>query len=57
VGYDENNFTMEFSLLNYRNTDNIVFQYRVNGATEWTSTAEGTNAIVVQRDQARHLYH
>ena len=45
VGYDENNFTMEFSLLNYRNTDNIVFQYRVNGATEWTSTTEGANAI------------
>ena len=44
IPYDDNNFTMEFSLLNYRNADNIVFQYRINQG-EWIPTPEGTNSI------------
>ena len=45
VGYQENNFAMDFSLLTYRNIDNIVYQYRVNGSPEWTSVPEGSNRI------------
>lgn len=45
IPYDESTFTMEFSLLNYKNTQNITFEYRINGAEEWTSTNEGQNAI------------
>lgn len=45
VAYNENSFTMEFSLLTYRNTDNITFEYRINDGSEWTSVSEGSNAI------------
>jgi signal transduction histidine kinase/DNA-binding response OmpR family regulator/ligand-binding sensor domain-containing protein len=45
VAYDENSFTMEFSLLTFRNTDNITFQYRINGKDDWISVNEGSNAI------------
>lgn len=45
IPYDESTFTMEFSLLNYKNTQNITFEYRINVAEEWTSTNEGQNAI------------
>ena len=44
IPYSENSFTLEFSLLNYKNTDNISFQYRINGGN-WSSTNEGTNAV------------
>jgi signal transduction histidine kinase/DNA-binding response OmpR family regulator len=47
LAHDENSFSMEFSLLNYRNTDNIVYQYRMNGAREWLSTTEGSNVIAL----------
>ncbi len=45
IPYSENSFSMEFSLLNYKNTDNIGLQYRINGAKEWMSTNEGNNVI------------
>ena len=44
IPYEENSFTLEFSLLNYRNTDNISFQYRINDG-KWNSTNEGSNAV------------
>lgn len=44
IGYSQNSFTLEFSLLNYKNTDNISYQYRINGG-KWNSTNEGINAI------------
>lgn len=49
IPYSENSFSMEFSLLNYKNTDNIGFQYRINGAKDWTSTNEGSNAIAFNK--------
>ena len=48
IPYDENSFTMEFSLLTFRNTDNITFQYRINGGN-WTSVPEGQNAVSFAR--------
>ena len=44
IPYDENAFVMEFSLLNYQNTENITFQYRINEG-EWTSASEGLNSF------------
>ena len=44
IPYSQNSFTLEFSLLNYRNTDNISFQYRINDG-KWNSTNEGANAV------------
>ncbi len=44
IPYEQNSFTLEFSLLTYMNTDNISYQYRINGGT-WNSTNEGANAI------------
>ncbi len=44
IPYTQNSFRMEFSLLNYKNTDNISYQYRINGGI-WNSTSEGVNAI------------
>ena len=38
IPYSQNSFTLEFSLLNYRNTDNISFQYHGPISTECTTT-------------------
>lgn len=38
-------FTLEYSLLNFKNTDDITFQYRVNDSEEWISLPEGSNII------------
>ena len=45
LSYIDNTFTMEFSLFNYANTDNVVFEYRMNGAKEWAQTNVGSNVI------------
>lgn len=44
VSYLDNNFTLEFSLLNYANPENVVFEYRMNGG-EWNQQSEGQNTI------------
>lgn len=51
VAYNENSFTMEFSLLTYNNSENISFEYRINDSKEWLSTAEGSNAITFNKMQ------
>lgn len=45
VPYDENTFSLEFSMLNFKYTDEITFQYRINGADSWVSIPEGSNSI------------
>lgn len=45
IRYNDNTFTLEFSLLDYQNTDNISFQYRINGSSTWMQTNEGVNQI------------
>ena len=42
--YSQNSFTLEFSLLTYQNTDNIRYQYRINGG-RWNTTDEGINTL------------
>jgi len=44
IPYSQNSFSLEFSLLNFRNASDICYEYRINGG-EWISTNEGGNAI------------
>lgn len=48
ISNDENTFTMEFSLFDYRNTDNVVFEYRVNNGP-WNTAGTLSNAITFNR--------
>lgn len=45
ISYLDNSFIMEFSLLNYSESDNIIYEYRLNGTGDWMSTEEGKNSI------------
>ena len=45
LSYLDNTFTMEFSLLNYSNAENVFYEYRVNGAKDWTRTMAGRNRV------------
>ena len=44
IPYDENSFLMEFSQLDFENTDNVIFQYRLNEG-KWVSTTNGSNMV------------
>lgn len=48
IPYSQNSFTLEFSLLNYKNTGNISFQYRINEGN-WNSTNEGVNSVTFNK--------
>lgn len=43
--HHENSFTLDFSLLDYKNAENISFQYRLNGSKTWQQTNEGSNQL------------
>ena len=45
LSYIDNTFTMEFSLLNYSNAENVIYEYRLNGAKDWTRTVTGDNVV------------
>jgi len=45
LSYIDNTFAMEFSLYNYASTENVVFEYRMNGTEEWSETTAGNNVI------------
>ncbi len=45
LSYIDNTFTMEFSLLNYSNAESVLFEYRLNGSSDWTRTSEGSNVV------------
>ena len=44
VSYLDNSISLEFSLLDYTNPSNIIYEYRIGGS-DWTQTPEGQNAI------------
>lgn len=44
VGNDEKTLTLEFSLLNYRYADNVIYQYQLNGG-QWTNTDGYSNVL------------
>lgn len=45
ISYLDNTFEMEFSLLNYLNTENVIYEYRLNGAENWAQTAAGSHTV------------
>lgn len=49
VSYLDNNITLEFSLLDFADPDNIIYEYQINGS-QWIQESEGDNSI-----QLRHL--
>lgn len=49
VSYMESLITMEFSLLNYADASNTIFEYRFDDSDEWTRTNVGQNAITFNR--------
>ncbi len=51
LAYNDNSFTMEFSLLDFKNAENISFQYRINGSDNWMQTNEGSNQLVFHQLQ------
>ncbi len=48
VPYDQRTFSMEFSMLNFRITENLTYSYRLNNG-EWVTMEDGTNAITFNR--------
>lgn len=46
ISYLDNTFAMEFSLLNFSNVANTVFEYRLNGSHQWIRNAVGQNVVV-----------
>lgn len=44
IPYSDNSFSLDFSLLNYENADDICFHYRINDG-DWATTGEGVNTI------------
>lgn len=44
VSYLDNSIMLEFSLLDYVNPHNIIYEYQINGA-KWQQTPEGRNSI------------
>ncbi len=51
LNYRENTLTLEFSLLNFRNAENISYEWRINGADVWQHTSEGENRITLAKLQ------
>lgn len=50
IPYSQNSFTLEFSLLNYKDVNNIAYLYRINDSP-WQSTDEGINSITLTKLQ------
>lgn len=46
VAPGDNNFVLEFSMLDYRKTDNVTFQYRINHG-DWQTIPEGTHVVSI----------
>ena len=45
LSYSDNSFTMEFSLLNFSNSENTIYEYRLDNSEVWTRTTAGSNSI------------
>ncbi|MBQ4386337.1 MAG: helix-turn-helix domain-containing protein [Prevotella sp.] len=51
LSYADNSFTMEFSLMNFKNAENITFQYRIKGSDTWMQNSEGNNQLTFHQLQ------
>ncbi|MCR4582175.1 MAG: response regulator [Prevotella sp.] len=49
--YNENTLTLEFSLLDFSNPENISYEWRINGSDHWQQTEEGNNRIMLTEMQ------
>ena len=57
VSYLDNSITLEFSLLDYTNPRNIIFEYNINGG-EWMQNQPGQNAVHLTHLQSgRYVLH
>lgn len=45
LSHDDNTFHMEFSLLDFRKTDNTTFLYRINDGENWVPIPDGTHLL------------
>ena len=45
LSHDDNSFTLEFSMLDYVNAENIAYQYRLKDSGPWLQTPEGNNQL------------
>ncbi len=48
IPYDQNSFSLEFSLLNYLNVENVTYHYRINNGA-WRRLEGGVNSISFNR--------
>lgn len=50
LSYKDNTFSLEFSMMNYNNPENIHYEYRLSGVNnEWLQTPPGSNRISYNR--------
>ncbi|MDR2117936.1 MAG: response regulator [Tannerellaceae bacterium] len=59
LSYRDNTFAMDFSMMNYRDPENILYEYRLEGANdEWYQTATGSNRIIYNRlPPGNYMFH
>ena len=48
IPYNQNSFAMEFSMLNFRDAENVSYEYRINGG-EWVPFMDETNRVAFSR--------
>ncbi len=53
IPYDQNTFSMEFSLLDFRNAENVAYEYRINGGN-WMPFMDGSNSVAFNRMKPGH---
>ncbi len=53
IPYDRNSFSMEFSLLDFSNSENVNYEYRINGG-QWIPFMDGSNSVAFSRMNPGH---
>ena len=53
IPYDRNSFAMEFSLLDFSNSENVNYEYRINGGL-WIPFMDGSNSVAFSRMNPGH---
>ena len=51
LSYQENSFALEFSLLDFRNPEDISFEWRINGSHKWQAEDQGDNRLILSELQ------
>ncbi|MBP5387282.1 MAG: response regulator, partial [Prevotella sp.] len=53
IPYDRNSFSMEFSLLDFVNAENVNYEYRINDG-QWVPFMDGSNSVAFSRMNPGH---